>query len=306
MLYCVEIFSFFICACRGYKRFFRRTMLESSDFLKDDCLKFNCTVGVVVSAVDAPRHFIKVPESDIGSHFGMLLERMEGSDATFNVAGETFAAHKLVLAARSPKFRSKLFDSSDDDKQEIVVTDLEPKVFKVQNLHCFFGFTITFLFLVTFSMDRNFFFFLLAVCSVHFVLNFPLLLQAMLHFIYRDALTDEVDMVPSTSYSKTSVTETLIAKLLAAADNYGLERLKLMCESRICKDMCVNSVADILTLADHCHAAELKAVCLKFAAQNLAGKFVIRFCFIYYVCDMNNHACITSYTLIFELQLLIV
>lgn len=96
----------------------------------------------------------------------------------------------------------------------------------------------------------------------------------MLHFIYRDALTEEVDMAPSTSTSEFPVSETLAAKLLAAADKYGLERLKLMCESRLCKDICVSSVANILTLADQCHAMELKAVCLKFAAQNLAGKFI--------------------------------
>ena len=111
-------------------------MLDSSDFLKDDCLKFKCTVGVVVSAVDCPRlHSVNVPESDIGVHFGMLLESMEGSDITFNVAGEKFAAHKLVLAARSPKFRSKLFGCINEDKEEIIVTDLEPKVFKVDYHH---------------------------------------------------------------------------------------------------------------------------------------------------------------------------
>ncbi|KAM0990252.1 hypothetical protein FF1_008775 [Malus domestica] len=69
----------------GYKRFFRRTLLESSSFLKDDCLKINCTVGVVVSAIDSSRlHSIHVPDSDIGDHFGMLLENEEGSDVTFN------------------------------------------------------------------------------------------------------------------------------------------------------------------------------------------------------------------------------
>ncbi|KAJ1432161.1 TRAF-like [Sesbania bispinosa] len=209
----------------GYKRFFRRSLLESSDFLKNDCLKINCTVGVVVSAIDCPQlHSINVPQSDIGSHFGALLDNMEGSDVTFDVAGEKFPAHKLVLAARSPEFRSKLFDDLNAEKQEIIVTDLEPKVFK-----------------------------------------------AMLHFIYRDTLTEEVDMVPSTTSSDFPVSETLTAKLLAAADEYGLERLRLMCESRLCKDICVSSVADILTLADDCHAMELKAVCLKFAAQNLAA-----------------------------------
>ncbi|OIW02776.1 hypothetical protein TanjilG_29552 [Lupinus angustifolius] len=209
----------------GYKRFFRRSLLESSDFLKNDCLKINCTVGVVVSAIENLQlHSINVTESDIGSHFGALLDNMEGSDVTFNVAGEKFPAHKLVLAARSPEFRSKFFDGLDVEQQEIIVTDLDTKVFK-----------------------------------------------ALLHFIYRDTLTEEVDEVSSTTSSDFLISETLTAKLLAAADKYGLERLRMMCESRLCKDICVNSVSIILTLADSCHATELKSVCLKFAAENLAA-----------------------------------
>ncbi|KAM7528363.1 hypothetical protein LguiB_031773 [Lonicera macranthoides] len=116
---------------RGYKRFFRRAMLETSDYLKDDCLKINCTVGVVVSAIDCSRlHSIQVPESDIGARFGTLLETMEGSDVVFSVAGENFNAHKLVLAARSTVFRSELFGKPEADEKEIIVTDIEPKVFK--------------------------------------------------------------------------------------------------------------------------------------------------------------------------------
>ena len=109
-------------------------MLESSDYLKADCLKINCTVGVVVSAIDCSRlHSIQVPDSDIGAHFGMLLENMEGSDIIFNVSGETFHAHKLVLAARSPIFRSDFFDGSEGNLQEIIVTDMEPNVFEVMS-----------------------------------------------------------------------------------------------------------------------------------------------------------------------------
>ncbi|KAA8550105.1 hypothetical protein F0562_001789 [Nyssa sinensis] len=208
----------------GYKRFFRRALLETSDYLKDDCLKINCTVGVVVSAIDCSRlHSIQVPESDIGAHFGMLLENMEGSDVIFNVAGEKFNAHKLVLAARSSVFRSEFFDGSEGDKQEIIVMDMEPKVFK-----------------------------------------------AMLHFIYRDALIED-ELVASSSSCVSSVFDTLTAKLLAAADKYDLGRLRLMCESHLCKDVSVNSVAKTLALADRYHATELKAVCLRFAAENLAA-----------------------------------
>ncbi|KAL6522347.1 BTB/POZ and MATH domain-containing protein 4 [Orobanche hederae] len=208
----------------GYKRFFRRAMLETSDYLKDDCLKINCTVGVVVSAIDCSRlHSIRVPDSDIGSDFGMLLENMEGSDVTFNVAGEKFPAHKLVLAARSPIFRSNFFEKLDSDQQEIMVLDMEPKV-----------------------------------------------LQAMLHFIYRDALVED-ELIASSSCSCPLITDTLTAKLLAAADRYDLERLRRMCESHLCKDISVNAVAHILALADRFHAAELKAICLRFAAENLAA-----------------------------------
>lgn len=107
-------------------------MLEVSDFLKDDCLKINCTVGVVVSDIDCPRlHSIQVPESDIGAHFGMLLENEEGSDVTFDVSGKKFHAHKLVLAARSPVFEAEFLDRMEEDNAEVVITDMEPEVFKV-------------------------------------------------------------------------------------------------------------------------------------------------------------------------------
>lgn len=208
----------------GYKRFFRRALLETSDYLKDDCLKINCTVGVVRSTIDCSSlQPIQVPDSDMGSHFGMLLENMEGSDVVFSVAGEKFHAHKLVLTARSPVFRAELFDELDSDKQEIVVEDMEPRVFK-----------------------------------------------AMLHFIYRDSLVEE-ELEDTSSSSILSVTDTLTAKLLAAADRYDLTRLRQVCESHLCKDISVNSVSRTLALADCYRATELKAVCLRFAAENLAA-----------------------------------
>nr|XP_004251235.1 BTB/POZ and MATH domain-containing protein 4 isoform X1 [Solanum lycopersicum] len=115
----------------GYKRFFRRALLETSEYLKDDCLKINCTVGVVRSTIECSSlHTIQVPDSDMGTHFGMLLENMEASDVIFNVSGEMFHAHKLVLAARSPVFHTEFLCGHEGDAQEIVVNDMEPKVFK--------------------------------------------------------------------------------------------------------------------------------------------------------------------------------
>jgi BTB/POZ domain len=93
--------------------------------------------------------------------------------------------------------------------------------------------------------------------------------QAMLHFIYKDELVD--DDVLAASSSESSIFDTLAAKLLAASDKYQLDRLRLLCEAYLCKGININSVSTTLALADQYHAMELKAVCLRFAAENLSG-----------------------------------
>lgn len=116
----------------GYKRFFKRTLLGTSDYLKDDCLSIRCCVGVVKSHTEGPKIYsITVPPSDIGQHFGKLLESGKGADVKFEVDGEIFDAHKLVLAARSPVFRAQLFGPlKDQNTQSIRVEDMEAPVFK--------------------------------------------------------------------------------------------------------------------------------------------------------------------------------
>ncbi|KAJ6430952.1 hypothetical protein OIU84_018458 [Salix udensis] len=81
----------------GYKRFYRRNLLETSDYLKDDTLLVRCRVGVLKSHTEGPKTYtISVPPSNIGQHFG------KGTDVNLEVDGETFASHKIVLAACSP------------------------------------------------------------------------------------------------------------------------------------------------------------------------------------------------------------
>ncbi|OMO71707.1 hypothetical protein CCACVL1_18093 [Corchorus capsularis] len=43
----------------------------------------------------------------------------------------------------------------------------------------------------------------------------------------------------------------------------------VMCDSVLCKDISVNSVANILAVADGYHAMDLKSICFKFATENL-------------------------------------
>ena len=87
--------------------------------------------------------------------------------------------------------------------------------------------------------------------------------------MYRDDLVGDDEL--SASSSDCSIFDTLAGKLLAAADKYELPRLRVLCESYLCKQISVNSVATTLALADQHHATELKSVCLKFAAENLSG-----------------------------------
>ncbi|KAI5580880.1 hypothetical protein POPTR_008G200700v4 [Populus trichocarpa] len=202
----------------GYKRFYKRTQLETSDFLKDDTLLIRCCVGVVKSHTEGPKTYtIAVPPSNIGQHFGKLLDSGKRTDVNFEVDGEICASHKIVLAARSPVFRAQLFGPmKDQNTQCIKVEDMEAPVFK-----------------------------------------------ALIHFIYWDALPDMEELVGLNS----KWASTLMAQhLLAAADRYALERLRLLCEARLCEDVAINTVATTLALAEQHQCIQLKSVCLKFIA----------------------------------------
>ncbi|XP_065625352.1 uncharacterized protein LOC112023386 isoform X2 [Quercus suber] len=78
----------------GSKRFFKRTDLETSDYLKDDCIKVHCSVGVVRSYTKGPKIYsIAVPPPNIGQNLGQLFETGKGTDVNFEVDGKTFAVH---------------------------------------------------------------------------------------------------------------------------------------------------------------------------------------------------------------------
>ncbi|KAL6131514.1 hypothetical protein ACLB2K_069889 [Fragaria x ananassa] len=204
----------------GYKRFFRRSALETSEFLKDDSLVLNCTVGVVRTRLECPKHFaITVPPSDMGEGLKAFLDSGAGCDVVFQVGDEEFKAHKLILAARSPVFKAQFFGHlGDSSVDKVVVKDVEPFIFK-----------------------------------------------AMLLFIYGDKLPDIREVTGSSSLCTFTV---MVQHLLAAADLYDLERLKLLCESKLCEEITTETVATTLALAEQHHCPQLKAVCLKFAAKS--------------------------------------
>jgi len=78
----------------------------------------------------------------------------------------------------------------------------------------------------------------------------PEVMAELLRFIYTGKTAANLD--------------NMAADLLAAADKYALERLKVMCEEALCNGLTVENVCDVLILADLHSAEQLKAQAIEF------------------------------------------
>jgi speckle-type POZ protein len=58
--------------------------------------------------------------------------------------------------------------------------------------------------------------------------------------------------------------EETVKHLLVAADRYAMERMKVMCESILCKGLKVETVAETLALADQHNCIKLRDACIGF------------------------------------------
>ncbi|KAF8720553.1 hypothetical protein HU200_023809 [Digitaria exilis] len=184
----------------GQKKFVKRAELEQSGRLKDDCFTVSSS-------------FVVVPPPDSSHHLGALLLGGKGADVRFLVAGESFVAHRCMLAARSPVFDALLFGPMKEGTATdscIQIDDMLPQVF-----------------------------------------------QSLLHFIYTDSLQE-------TEGQGKEGRATMAQHLLEAADRYGMERLKLICEDSLCQYIDVNTVATSLALAEQHRCQGLKKACFEF------------------------------------------
>jgi speckle-type POZ protein len=245
------------CGC-GYSKFIKREDLVQSKHLRDDSFAIRCDLVVVTNELrveealeaTAAAARISVPPSDLHQHLGSLLLTEKGADVVFDVAGETFAAHRCVLAARSPVFSAELFGAMKESNAGggvVHIEDMEPRVFK-----------------------------------------------ALLYFVYTDLLpntktakeVEEADVVDDDDDEEGVFSQHLLTReveeggidddddedvlsqhLLVAADKYNLERLKLLCESKLCEYIDVGTVATILALAEQHHCHELKKACFHFLSS---------------------------------------
>ncbi|KAI3965622.1 hypothetical protein MKX01_010579 [Papaver californicum] len=222
--------------------YLKRSVLENSNYLKDDCLVIQCTVGVVGTRVEGRKQFaIPVPPSDMIPSLKSLLESGTGSDITFQVGDKIFKAHKLL------NFFGLV---GNPGMKTVVIEDFDPLAFKLLLL------------IIQYSCKNS------QLCfssSMGYIYQCGyLMLQAMLLFLYSEELPEAHELFDSDPHCTSTV---VVQHLLAAADRFDLARLKLICEAKLCEEIAANTVAITLALAEQHHCLQLKSVCLNFAAR---------------------------------------
>ncbi|XP_044983248.1 BTB/POZ and MATH domain-containing protein 2-like [Hordeum vulgare subsp. vulgare] len=198
----------------------KRTMLENSGYLKDDCFTLRCDITVTE---------LRAEETE-DCNFTDLLWKYDRADVAFEVDGETLTAHRWVLAVRSPILKAaveaELLDVPEREKKTtsmatVRIDNMEAKVFK-----------------------------------------------ALVHYIYTDALPDEMD-------KGDEATTAMAHGLLEVADRYEMERLKLTCEAMLCKRVSTSTVITTLVLAEQHHCQKLKVACIEFLVSLKNMKVVL-------------------------------
>ncbi|KAM0930557.1 hypothetical protein ACQ4PT_000875 [Festuca glaucescens] len=85
--------------------------------------------------------------------------------------------------------------------------------------------------------------------------------EALLHYMYNDRL-------PPSMEEATQEAMKMARQLLAVAHRYEVQRLKLLCESKLSKVLDVALVGFALDLAEQYHCQQLKDCCLKYMAAD--------------------------------------
>lgn len=90
--------------------------------------------------------------------------------------------------------------------------------------------------------------------------------KVLMYYMYHEDL-------PAVSIKEASCTEeettNMAQHVLVEADRYGMDRLKLMCESKLSKTVDVGTVCSTLDFADRHHCEQLKNFCLEYMAKDL-------------------------------------
>ncbi|KAJ1260309.1 hypothetical protein BS78_10G222500 [Paspalum vaginatum] len=117
----------------------KRDALEASRVIENDSFTVECTITVVTTTdqpdTAAANVLAPIPPSlgmkSLHHDLGELLRKGTGSDVTLVVSGESFAAHRAILASRSPVFMAQFFGHMKEARsQSIEIRDMEVAVFR--------------------------------------------------------------------------------------------------------------------------------------------------------------------------------
>jgi speckle-type POZ protein len=108
--------------------------LTGEGYIDDDSFSVQCMLEVFKELPDIRTVSFKelhLPSSNLHQHLGELLQSQTGADVTFLVSGESFAAHKAILAARSPVLMAEFFGEMKETRSPCVeIKDMEAAAFK--------------------------------------------------------------------------------------------------------------------------------------------------------------------------------
>jgi len=96
--------------------------------------------------------------------------------------------------------------------------------------------------------------------------------EALLRYMYTDSWPTSGDGLAAADGDDANE---MLCGLLMAADRYGVERLRLLCEHRLCKVLNAGNVADLLAFADDQHCSTLKDACIEFMVDSEKLKEVV-------------------------------
>jgi speckle-type POZ protein len=172
--------------------------------------------------METPASSVEEQLLDLGHDLAIMSDNQDLTDVSFDVGEESFSAHRLVLAARSPVFKAELYGPlAEGTMTSITIQDMEACTFK-----------------------------------------------SMLHYMYQGSL-------PNTDTNDVSSTMAQCQHLLVAADRYGVEELKKICEDRLCgTGIMIDNVVSMLELAEDHGCLKLKTECFDFLANGEHFKLV--------------------------------
>ena len=271
--------------CHGYRKFVRRSVLENpqNGYLVDDTIVIRYEIELVVTNGGALHRINKanpLMSIDVSSFptLGdevrkLLTDDADKTDCVFEVEGEKFPAHSLIMSARSSAFRAMLRTGAEmrEGSEGVVrLSDIRSPVFKLL-MHFIYSDELPD------GSGRG------PVTDNGYRASGPGRANAAGALAShasggrRATGTEGEPGTPSGTGNSTppdlegiDLDVAMTQHLLVAADRYDLTRLRAICESRLCDMVDVETAATTLALAEQNHAHALKRACLEYVALHLA------------------------------------